>query len=396
MVKQASDESLQGQSWVNPYTDKKVPLKIKDKEYSLYKVGEIYFPTAKFELDEDDRSKIKSLADEYKLMLIQSEKLQFYFVGLADYRGSTSTNLELSKSRALSVADVFKNHEQFRTSQNWEPKIVARGESESPQEGDYYKGICIRRGPSYNVLNLLREFRRVDIYTNVPLPKPPTKGELIITVINASTLDFISGATVEIARTDKKDQSLSRRTTTDGQGSFENLEAGSYDIKVFKEEPKGDEIISFKHETTNEVKGGQTTMLKVKVMPMKRLPVQWIEKVTEVHADMGIRPGKVFTAKTIRRIHEEYGMVPEDHTEVWRDCKEIERKEIGFGDVYYIRRCQVSYGIKTMGEKAQGILLEVARARYGKGAGSEVVTTYNTWEEYPREDEPLQKYRPKN
>jgi hypothetical protein len=168
-----SKDLRQGKSWANPYTEEKVKRVIKNAEREVYLLGEVFFPTAKHKLDEDDRSALDLITDACRPFLQEEDKLKLYLVGQADFRAGDQYNLRLSERRANEVRDYIK--QKFEESSscdyeydpgNWDHEVDPKGESESVQPGQTYRGVAINRGPNPNVLDILKQFRKVQIYSN--------------------------------------------------------------------------------------------------------------------------------------------------------------------------------------------------------------------------------------
>jgi hypothetical protein len=121
-------------------------------------------------LDSDDTSKLDILVSGYEPLLEETDRLELFFVGHADFRAPDKYNIKLSEKRANEVRDYFSNQNKFASSDNWMPEVDPKGESESVQPGDWYKGVKINRGNSPSVFNILKEFRKVQIYSNKHIP----------------------------------------------------------------------------------------------------------------------------------------------------------------------------------------------------------------------------------
>ncbi len=160
----------QEKSWADPYRAKMVECEIKGERRQVYLVGEIFFLTNEHTLDSDDISKLDLLVNEYEPLLEETDKLELFFLGHADFRASDKYNMRLSERRANEVHDHFTKQTSFASSDNWTHEVDPKGESESVQPGDRYKGVNINRGSSSSVLNILMEFRKVQIYANKNIP----------------------------------------------------------------------------------------------------------------------------------------------------------------------------------------------------------------------------------
>jgi len=170
MTKPGNESGLQDKSWADPYRAKQVERQINGVKRQVYLVGEIYFPTDVHTLDSDDASKLDILVEGYETLLEEIDKLELFFVGHADFRYKIKYNLKLSEKRANEVSGYFAKQSSFASSDNWKYEVDPKGEEESVQPGNEYKGIKINRGNSPSVLNILKEFRKVQIYSNKNVP----------------------------------------------------------------------------------------------------------------------------------------------------------------------------------------------------------------------------------
>ena len=161
------DKDGQGTSWGDPSQPSPQTLhKIKteedgktdEEERELTVVGEIFFHTAEWELDEtNDKPALNAIAKYYEPYLDSDTRLTFYLFGHADYRGNDEYNINLSNDRAGKVRDYLQNYGKFKNAKNCTYVVIPVGETES------YQPSKANRGPKPNILNLLQEDRRVEV-----------------------------------------------------------------------------------------------------------------------------------------------------------------------------------------------------------------------------------------
>ena len=148
--------------------DKTTSLKIENREGLA---AQIYFATDQSNLDASDKNVLLQVYNYYSHLLagpalrIERPRVQFRFIGYADYRGGERRNLNLSSKRAETVAEYFS---PLKNLPNFSQGIVAMGESEQPQ--------TVTPG-SGSISAQLNRYRRVDVLAKPVLTKvsnPPT------------------------------------------------------------------------------------------------------------------------------------------------------------------------------------------------------------------------------
>lgn len=387
---QATSVSLLGRT-------KEVEIGVKKRIQKLYRIGQIFFPTAGFTLDDQDKNVLKEIARTYEIILLGHPGLSLFFIGYADHRGDTGYNLKLSKQRTETVSNYFKNYSAFRNNHNWNCILDPKGEKESYQPTSQTHLSSGKR----NLIKIMRIERRVDIYSNIKSTAPLiTKGDLIITVLHSKTKQPVANVeiTLEYGARSKMKNSNSR-----GKINFNDINAGNYSIYCDDINYKMNSWkTSDSKKTSNDLKaqvriqGGKTIMLEIMVIKKFSKSVKWIEKTLEYHSGYA---GKMVT-KSTRVIREKYEMIPEDWVEYGVQEEELERKPIFPGDVYYIKRYHAVYKIPDgkyyaakVGKIVYTILKVIFFMHFDLESKAEFV--YNNWDEYPIDkSDPLEKYRP--
>lgn len=375
-----------------------VGIKKLAKILNLYRIGRIYFPTAVSSLDPDDKTVLDSIGSSYIPYLIGPKKLELYFVGYADHRGNAKDNEKLAKRRAQSAANFIANYKQFKHSRNWEYIVESKGESESYQPGSQ-KIIHISRRKK-NVISLMRMERRVDIYSNIAVPAPPTAGSLQVTVIHDKKNTPVANIAVTVER-----GASSPRQETNGKGktTFDNLKAGkysvycddqSYRIKSWKSTGGGTGSNAKKAEV--RIRGGRTSTLELRLIGRVRMPVQLIRKNASIRipTDKGGPPA---TGVTRTVIFEKYKYFDEGHVQFQMFCGETLKTD-GWGpSKVTVERCKMQYKPKSTGTYLKQGFDFAGWFLSNWGAGWDItLETYNSWNEYPRgKNDILNEFRPK-
>ena len=166
-----ADKDAQADSWAEPGPPEvKLTRDIKpvengkpaetaiEVEFNLE--GEIFFPTAKWSLDnKTDKPALNKIASYYEPWADTDTKLTFYLIGYADYRGGDDYNLQLSVDRATEVRNYLQSYGKFQNAKNCTFIVAGMGESKS------YQPTLANRGSKANLLNLIQEDRKVEVCT---------------------------------------------------------------------------------------------------------------------------------------------------------------------------------------------------------------------------------------
>ena len=375
---------------------KQVEIGVKRRIRKLYKIGQIFFPTAVHTLDEQDKKVLKEISRSYETLLLGHPDLSLFFIGYADHRGNTGYNLNLSKMRAESVANYLKNYGAFRNNRTWSCIIDPKGEKES------YQGLGsshIKSGKR-NIRRIMKLERCVDIYSDIcTAPVTLTVGDLVIFVKNSKTNKAIANATLSLeygARSQRK------KTDSKGKIKFEDIDVGNYSVYCDDENYK---MVSWRDNSGNGasgtekakvgIRGGMESQLEIKLLKQLRLPKKWIQKV---HMSKAGPQEPEFKTRTT--IVEEYELVTEDKVEKRADRKNWMLEEIsilGPFSRYQIWRYEATYGYPDTADKlgkfwdSMGSVLSF----FTRDADMEA-DIYRSWDAYPKKDgDLLEKYRPK-
>ncbi|NLI34584.1 MAG: OmpA family protein [Deltaproteobacteria bacterium] len=132
------------ESWFDPngYYEGK-PLKYPEG----WLVAQIYFPTNVSTLGNPDKKVLDMLYSVYAPVLLGAKREIFKLVGYADHRHTPQYNLNLGKSRALSVKQYLDN--RFHTFRSYASIAESRGE---------------RYATKYTQIDVLAGDRRVDVF----------------------------------------------------------------------------------------------------------------------------------------------------------------------------------------------------------------------------------------
>ncbi len=375
---------------------KQVEIGGKRKIRKLYKIGQIFFPTAVHTLDEQDKNVLKKISRSYEIILLGHPNLSLFFIGYADHRGKTGYNLNLSKMRTESVSNYIKNYGAFKDNRSWNCIIDPKGEKESFQG---LGSLHVKSGKR-NIGRIMRLERRVDIYSDIcAAPVPLTVGDLVIFVKHSKTKKAIAKAIISLeygARSQRK------KTDSKGKIEFEDIDVGNYSVYCDDENYK---MVSWKDHRGNgasgtekakvEIKGGLESQLEIMLLKQMRLPKKWIQKV---HLSK-VAPNEP-EFKTRTTIVEEYEVVTEDKVEKRAARKNWMLEEIGIlGPLsrYQIWRYEATYGYPDTADKLGKFWDRVGDVLsfFSRDADVEA-DVYRSWNVYPKRDgDLLEKYRPK-
>jgi hypothetical protein len=138
----------------------------------LYLICKVYFATNIHALDEDDEDKLEVLATTYRVMkrgTPYSKYYRFVFLGTADYRGNPTTNKTLSKNRAQTVADFFKDKLEHPTALgNVNCEVYGEGKKQT-LSAQAHKLLRQTPGTRAASSNSMAGWRSVKVYASVPV-----------------------------------------------------------------------------------------------------------------------------------------------------------------------------------------------------------------------------------
>jgi OmpA family protein len=375
---------------------KPVEIGIGRRLCELYKIGQIYFPTAGHTLDDQDKDVLKKISASYQILLLGNPTLSLYFVGYADHRGSQGYNLDLSKKRAESVAGYIKNRGAFKNNRTWNCIIEPKGEKDSYQRA----GSSHLNNRKNNIIRIMKLERHVDIYSDICAAPAPLKiDDLEILVKNKKTKKVIKNAVITL-----EDGARSKRRKTDSRGMIliEDIDIGKYSVLCDDENYK---MVSWKNSSGKEadnsdkakveIKGGIKSKLEIKLLKQMRLPKKWIQKIYISKAGP-----KEPEFKTRTTVVEEYEVVTEDKIEKRAARKNWMLEEIGIlGPLsrYQIWRFEATYGYPDTKDKLGKFWDQVGNViSFFTRDADEEVDVYRSWKAYPkRKGDLLEKYRPK-
>jgi len=170
-----SRPNLEPQNWSSLFSDEQAVEKFPVPPFARL-VGQVFFQvTASDALDDEDEEMLRDLALTCSI-IEKEEPLRFWFVGLADYRGSRSYNKALGLRRATNTGDFFRaqlsalqpaNSRIFFHYKSWGESRPQQPELEIHERSGASEGSRHRTGKK-RTLASTANWRRVDIYVNIP------------------------------------------------------------------------------------------------------------------------------------------------------------------------------------------------------------------------------------